>query len=85
VIASTATIRRASQQVSALFDRRMHQFPPPGIDARDSYFAVEAPPADRGNRLYVGVMAAATSQTTAMVRTYGRLLATVGLRTSPPG
>jgi hypothetical protein len=75
VIASTATIRRATQQVTALFDRSTHQFPPPGIDARDSYFAVEAPPAKRGNRLYVGVMAPATSQTTAMVRTYARLLA----------
>lgn len=75
VIASTATIRRATAQVAALFDRRMNQFPPPGIDARHSYFAVEAPPEKRGNRLYVGVMAPATSQATAMVRTYARLLA----------
>ncbi len=76
VIASTATIRRASHQIAALFDRQMAQFPPPGIDSRDSYFAVEAKPEDRGNRLYVGVMAPGTSQTSAMVRTYGSLLAT---------
>lgn len=77
VIASTATIRRATEQVTALFDREMHQFPPPGLDARDSYFAVEAAPEQRGNRLYVGVMAPATSQTTTMVRTYAQLMATV--------
>ena len=77
VIASTATIRRATEQVTALFDRRMQQFPPPGLDARNSYFAVEAPPHERGNRMYVGVMAPATSQTTAMVRTYAELMASV--------
>jgi hypothetical protein len=83
VIASTATIRRASQQVAALFDRLMAQFPPPGIDSRDSYFAVEAKPDDRGNRLYVGVMAPGTSQTSAMVRTYGSLLASSELSQEP--
>ncbi len=75
VIASTATIRRATQQVRGLFDRTTQQFPPPGIDARDSYFAVETPSDKKGDRSYVGVMAPATSQTTAMVRTYAKLLA----------
>jgi hypothetical protein len=83
VIASTATIRRATEQVTALFDREMQQFPPPGLDARDSYFAVEASPEERGNRKYVGVMAPATSQTTAMVRTYAELLATVEVADVP--
>ncbi len=77
VIASTATIRRADDQTSALFDRGMQQFPPPGLDARDSYFATEAPRDGQANRLYAGVMAPATSQTTAMVRVYARLLASV--------
>src|SRR5690606_18248791 len=41
VIASTATIRRAVEQGKALFDRDVRQFPPAGLDSRDSWFAVE--------------------------------------------
>jgi len=74
VIASTATIRRARQQARALFDREVRQFPPPGLDARDSYFAVESAPDVRGTRLYLGLMAPGTSQTTLLVRTYSALL-----------
>lgn len=74
VVASTATIRRAVQQGRALFDRRIEQFPPPGLDARDSYFSVETPPSRKASRRYVGLMAPATSQTSLMVRTYAVLL-----------
>ncbi|MBB5775057.1 helicase-related protein [Nonomuraea jabiensis] len=74
VVASTATIRRAVQQGRALFDRKVEQFPPPGLDARDSYFSVEAPPMRKANRRYVGLMAPATSQTSLMVRVYAALL-----------
>jgi hypothetical protein len=41
IIGSTATIRRASEQIRALFDRATYQFPPPCIDASNSGFAVE--------------------------------------------
>ena len=74
VIASTATIRRAGEQTRGLFARQVNQFPPTGIDARDSYFAVEVPPEERGTRLYVGVCAPGTSQTTLLIRTYAALL-----------
>jgi hypothetical protein len=74
IVASTATIRRAMDQGRALFDRRVEQFPPPGLDARDSYFSVETPPSRKASRLYVGLMAPATSQTSLMVRTYAALL-----------
>lgn len=74
VIASTATIRRADAQIAALFDRGARQFPPPGIDAADSFFAVEVPPEEKGTRLYVGVIAPGTSQTTLLVRTYAAIL-----------
>ena len=59
IIGSTATIRRASEQVMALFDRRTCQFPPPGLDASDSGFAVIDN--DRPGRLYVGVSTAGRS------------------------
>jgi hypothetical protein len=77
IIASTATIRRAGQQTAALFDRSIRQFPPPGIDARDSYFAVQASPEKSGDRLYLGLMAPGTSHTTLLVRTYAALLQSV--------
>ncbi len=61
VIGSTATIRCASEQVLALFDRRTCQFPPPGLDAGDSGFAVpDRRPGARGRR-YVGVTTAGRS------------------------
>jgi hypothetical protein len=37
VIASTATVRRAADQVHALFLRRVAIFPPQGLDASDSF------------------------------------------------
>ena len=39
IIASTATIRRAREQVHSVFLRRVAVFPPPGLDADDSFFA----------------------------------------------
>ena len=68
IVGSTATIRQASRQVKALFDRKTCQFPPSGISSSDSGFAVEKKipekegsgnEKDDGNtshgRLYVGV------------------------------
>jgi hypothetical protein len=74
VVASTATIRRAQHQTLGLFTREMRQFPPPGIDARDSWFAVEASEEAKGTRLYVGLMAPGASPATLMIRTYASLL-----------
>lgn len=59
VIGSTATIGRARQQVKALFDRGVLQFPPSALDADNSFFAVadlNAP-----DRLYVGISSAGRS------------------------
>ncbi len=67
VIASTATIRRAEVQCKALYDRKMFQFPPAGLDASDTHFAVENPEAP--GRMYVGLLpTAASSPLTAQVR-----------------
>ncbi|MEI6234148.1 MAG: helicase-related protein [Planctomycetota bacterium] len=74
VIASTATIRRAQSQSVGLFDRSVRQFPPPGLDARDSYFALEADRDSRGARLYAGLMAPGVSHATLLIRTYAALL-----------
>ncbi|MFE1781245.1 helicase-related protein [Streptomyces sp. NPDC059506] len=74
VIASTATIRRAGKQGRALFDRQVQQFPPSGLDARDSWFAVETPRERKAARRYVGLLTPSTSQATLLVRAYAALL-----------
>jgi hypothetical protein len=59
IVGSTATIRRAEDQVRRLFDRTVFQFPPPVIDHDDSCFAV----VDRNvpGRVYLGVSTAGRS------------------------
>lgn len=78
VLASTATVRRAVQQVRNVFDRETAQFPPPGLTPTDNYFAVNASAEEKGTRRYVGVMAPGTSQSTLLVRIYSVLLQAVG-------
>lgn len=72
VIASTATIRRATDQIRGLFGRPVDLFPPSGIDADDSYFAR----VDRQSpgRLYVGLMAQGHTSDTAVVHSGAALL-----------
>jgi hypothetical protein len=59
IIGSTATIRRASEQVLALFDRKACQFPPPAVDHEDSGFAVLD--LKSTGRRYVGISTAGRS------------------------
>ncbi|WP_166029042.1 helicase-related protein [Streptomyces chilikensis] len=74
VVASTATIRRAADQGLALFNRAVQQFPPAGLDSRDSWFAVETPREQKASRQYVGLLTPSTSQSTLLIRTYATLL-----------
>ncbi|MBC7005043.1 helicase [Photobacterium sp. BZF1] len=55
IIGSTATIRRAEQQIRKLFNRRSMQFPSPCLDADDSFFYQSDK--DNPGRLYVGIHA----------------------------
>jgi hypothetical protein len=58
IVASTATVRRASEQMRALFGRPDSSvFPAPGPDRRDSFFAVTVPVEEVPGRLYVGLSA----------------------------
>lgn len=74
IVASTATIRRAQDQIRSVFNRQSSLFPPPGLDPDDSFFAQKAPSDQFGTRQYVGVLASGTSHATLMVRTYASLL-----------
>lgn len=75
VVASTATIRRAKEQVLSLFARGLAVFPSPGLLAEDSYFALEQPKEKDPGRTYVGIFAPGRSVKTAIVRVYAALLA----------
>lgn len=59
IVASTATVRRASQQMQALFGRCSAPavFPAPGPDRRDSFFSYTAPVTEAEGRIYLGVSA----------------------------
>lgn len=72
IIGSTATIRRAKDQVGALFGRETCQFPPPGLSAADSGFAVEDPEAP--GRLYAAVTTAGRSAKFSLQATAATLL-----------
>lgn len=74
IIASTATIRNAGNQILSLYGRDFRQFPPQGIDIRDSYFAEESDPEDKPSRRYTGILSPGTSGNTLMIRVYSVLL-----------
>ncbi len=58
IVASTATVRHAQDQIQALFACSQTQvFPPPGPDRRDSFFARTVPPSKTPGRLYLGIAA----------------------------
>jgi Helicase conserved C-terminal domain len=58
LVASTATVRRARDQVEQVFARGLSVFPPPVLDAGETYFsAVVAPSASAPGRRYRGVLA----------------------------
>jgi hypothetical protein len=76
VIASTATIRRADQQVHSLFLRRVSIFPPQGLDASDNFFSIQRPPSDAyPGRRYLGICAPGVRHKTALIQSYVAFLA----------
>ena len=76
IVASTATICRAPQQVHSLYARDVVLVPPQGLQAGDSFFAQEVKECE--GRLYVGVFGSAlSSHVTAQVRVMSALLQAV--------
>ncbi|WP_178024353.1 helicase-related protein [uncultured Paenibacillus sp.] len=80
IIASTATIRRAKEQCSVLYDRDVVQFPAPGLNAEDSFFARERKISlENGvfGRRYVGIMPSGKTKAMTEIRALAGLLQTV--------
>ena len=77
VIASTATIRRAKEQCSVLYNREIVQFPAPGLDAEDSFFAKEDSidySVGKYGRKYVGIMPSGRTKAMTEIRSMAALL-----------
>ena len=71
VIASTATVRKAREQVHALFQRQLQIFPPHGLDAGDNFFARQrAVTKTKPGRRYMGICAPGASRPSVLIRVY---------------
>jgi len=74
ILASTATVRRAREQIHALFGRRRTAvFPPPGPDVSETWFSevdTEVP-----GRLYLGIAGTGRAMKAILLRVYVALLA----------
>ncbi|RCV58157.1 DISARM system helicase DrmA [Marinitenerispora sediminis] len=75
IIASTATVRRASRQIMQLYARDTKIFPPSGLDAGDSFFARQRRPEKQFGRRYVGICAHGVRVKSAQIRLYVAILA----------
>ena len=76
IVASSATVRSASEQVKALYGRTLTVFPPQVIDASDTFFSCERPisPGAPGRR-YVGLSTTGVRLTTAEIQVAEVLMA----------
>jgi hypothetical protein len=82
IVASTATVRRAREQVKALFGREdLALFPPPGLEEGETWFAT----VDRAHpgRLYAGVAAQGRALKGILLRAYVTLMAAAQHRFDP--
>jgi hypothetical protein len=87
ILASTATVRRAREQILSLFGRgRTSIFPPPGVDDGETWFARVDPIGDDSpGRLYVGVAAPGRAMKATLLRVYVALLAAASRLYHPDG
>ena len=77
IIASTATVRQAQDQIQALFGRSLTQvFPAPGPDRRDSFFARTESTSKVPGRVYVGIAAQGRNPKVIMRRAWLALMGT---------
>jgi hypothetical protein len=71
VVAATATIRHADQQIHDLFLRKVSIFPPQGLDVGDNFFSRQRAPSDTTpGRRYIGICANGRRLKAALIRVY---------------
>ncbi len=74
IIASTATVRKAKEQVNNVFMRRVSVFPPHGLDVEDNFFSVQRPIEEKPGRRYFGVCSPGSSRPAMLIRVYTAFL-----------
>lgn len=74
VIASTATVRKAKEQVNNVFMRQVSVFPPHGLDVEDNFFSVQRPIKEKPGRRYLGVCSPGSSRPAMLIRVYTAFL-----------
>lgn len=74
IIASTATVRKAREQVNNVFMRRVSVFPPHGLDVEDNFFSIQRPIVDKPGRRYLGVCSPGSSRPAMLIRVYTAFL-----------
>ena len=74
IVASTATVRKADEQVNNVFLRRVAVFPPHGIDVEDNFFSVQRSIDQNPGRLYIGICSPGSSRPAVLIRVYVALL-----------
>lgn len=76
IVASSATVRRAADQVHALYGRGTTVFPPQVLDASDTFFSTETPPSrEHPGRRYVGLSTTGVRLTSAEIQIAQTLMA----------
>lgn len=76
IVASTATVRNAPEQVRGLYGRGVTVFPPQVTDVADTFFSAEVPiSAENPGRRYVGVSTTGVRLTAAEIRVAEVLMA----------
>jgi len=74
IIASTATVRKAEEQVNNVFLRKVSVFPPHGLNVEDNFFSVQRAVAEKPGRLYLGICSPGSSRPAVLIRVYVALL-----------
>jgi hypothetical protein len=74
IVASTATVRRADDQVRGVFMRKVSVFPPSGLDIEDNFFSVQRPISEEAGRRYLGICAPGSSRPAVLIRVYSAFL-----------
>jgi hypothetical protein len=69
IVASTATVRNAQEQVRGLYGRQVKMFPPQVLDVADTYFSQEIPVSENTpGRRYLGISAHGVRLSSAEIR-----------------
>ena len=69
IVASTATVRNAQEQVRGLYGRQVEIFPPQVLDVADTFFSQEMPiDREQPGRRYIGVSAQGVRLSSAEIR-----------------